>query len=432
MNRTVLHIIVLSFIIIVTACTSLRRYRSAEGPLENNDLATIGLFGIKLSPSTPSAPGKSLWDLSAESQSQFIRILNNRFPDNSLFFNSLNMRYMMGDDELFSDDYTRSDMRLVFSVERNREAPHSSPADRLEYLKITLSIPDDSILRFTGWNNYSTEYGTIDIGSVSFTRSIDLSASPSFSDKNGGLTSDISSSGTASSSRKEDQKVGYRYLKLNGMIKKGSVSIEEEGTREIDLTGNISTDVSLAFNRFPLTIAVFSGLKDSLGRLNESSGIIADYRLVAVPLMKSIKDTLFGVLEMEYLYRNVRKGSATFPEWDDNVVFYKGKVRSKVPLFTSDDYLPSFYCIGRDESRALLSSSRSGAQGNDLVFRSYRDALDLFDWLRNRVVAGKYSGKQIRLATSDIITYEGKDLTVSDFTGSNPLKVKEYFSRDNK
>ncbi len=418
--------------IVITACTSLRRYRSAEGPVINNDLASVGLFGIKLSPSAPALPGKSLWDLSAESQSQFIRILNNRFPGNSQFFNSLNMRYMTGEEKLFTDDYTGSDMRLVFSVVRNREAKVASPADRLEYLKITLTIPDDSVLKFTGWNNYSTEYGTIDIGNVSFTRSIDLSAAASLSFKNGGAAGDISSGGAASSSRKEDQKVGFRYLKLNGMISNRSISLEEEGTREIDLTGNISTYISLAFKRFPLTIAVFAGLKDSLGRSNEASDILADYRIVAVPLMKSIIDTIYGDMEMEYIYRNVKKGSVTFPEWDDKVVFYKGKVRSKVPLFTSWDYLPSFYCIGRDEGSTLLSSSRSGNQGNDLVFRSYREAQDLYDWLRDQVVTGKYSGKQIRLATSDIISYSGRVLSVSDFSGNNPLRVKEYFRREQK
>jgi hypothetical protein len=340
------------------------------------------------------------------------------------------MRYMTGEDELFSDDYTRSDMRLIFSVGRNREAAISSPADRLEYLKITLSIPDDSLLRFTGWNNYSTEYGTIEIGDVSFTRSIDLSASSSLSGKNSLTTGKFSSGGTASSVRKEDQKVGYRYIKLNGRISNRSVSMEEEGTREIDLTGNISTDVSLAFKRFPLTLAVMSGLKDSLGRWNDATRILADYRLVAVPLMRNIRDTLFGVVEMEYLYRNVRNGSATFQEWDDNVMYYKGKVTRRVPLFASGDYLPSFYCIGHDDSRSLLGATRSNGSRYDLVFRNYIDAQDFCDWLRNRILSGKYPGKPIQFATSDLIIFEGRDLNASDFSGNRLLKVQQYFCRD--
>ena len=44
--------------------------------------------------------------------------------------------------------------------------------------------------------------------------------------------------------------------------------MEEEGTREIDLTGNIMTDVSLEFERFPEMLTDFSGLKDSSGRYN--------------------------------------------------------------------------------------------------------------------------------------------------------------------
>jgi hypothetical protein len=431
MIRTIHLIFFLGLLILITACTSLRRYKSVEGPETNNDLVTLDLFGIRFSQSSPVISGKSLWDLSAEAQSQFIRILNNRFPDNSLFFNSLNMRYMTREGEIFSDDYTRSDIHLVFSACRNREASISTPADRIEYLKITLSIPDDSILSFTGWTNYSTEYGTIDIGDVSFTRSIDLSGSSSLSGKNNRTGGEISTGGTASSVRKEDQKVGYRYIKLNGTITNRTVSMEEEGTREIDLTGNISTDVSLAFKKFPLTIAVLSGLKDSLGHWNDAGRIFADYRLIAIPQMKDIKDTIYGVLEMDYLYRNVKRGSATFPEWDDKVVLYKGKVKKRVPLFTPSDYLPAFYCIGRDESRSLLTSSLPDGSRYDLVFRSYKDARDFFDWLRYRSVTGKSSGKPVQLATSDLITFEGRELNVSDFSGNKPLEVEPYFRRDN-
>jgi hypothetical protein len=146
--------------------------------------------------------------------------------------------------------------------------------------------------------------------------------------------------------------------------------------------------------------------------------------------MKDIRDTLFGVVEMEYLYRNVGKGSVTFQEWDDHVRYYRGRVTGKVLLFTSTDYLPSFYCIGSAGSRSLIGSVTTNATRNDIIFRNYTDAKDFFDWLRNRVLSGKNGGKPIQLATSELITFEGRDLKASDFSGNNPLKVQQYFRKD--
>ncbi|MCU0388505.1 MAG: hypothetical protein MUE71_07860, partial [Chitinophagaceae bacterium] len=51
-----------------------------------------------------------------------------------------------------------------------------SAADRIEYLKIALSVPRETPFHFTGWNLFSTEYGTIDIADISFSRTIELGA----------------------------------------------------------------------------------------------------------------------------------------------------------------------------------------------------------------------------------------------------------------
>ena len=51
---------------------------------------------------------------------------------------------------------------------------------------------------------------------------------------------------------------------------------------------------------------------------------------------------------MDYVFRNVISGQKTFPEWDDRVKYYNGSVSKTIPLFTSDDYVPDFYCIGTD------------------------------------------------------------------------------------
>ena len=292
---------------LLTGCTTLKRYSSLAEPETNNAVADIDLFGMSLSRPEPGKNYKSLWDLSADAQSQFIKILNSRYPDNGMFLNSLNFEYMKESDQVPFDNYTNRDLRLIFSVSKMRKYSKRnaisgidiSPADRLEYLRIFLRVPEDSVLRFKSWNMYTTEYGSVDIASVSFSRTLQLNASASLSVDNGKIGRDMSAGGNSSLIRKEDQAIKYRYLLLNGKITDSQIEMEEEGTREIDLTGNITADVSLSFYTFPETLTRLSGLKDNMGEFNDPGKIMIDYSVLNVPKMRDIKDTIKDELEME-------------------------------------------------------------------------------------------------------------------------------------
>ena len=121
-----------------------------------------------------------------------------------------------------------------------------SPADRIEYFSLSLEIPETYRLRFHEWNRYSTEYGEINIADVGFSRNLDLSldATP------GGVGVESS----ASLGKNEKQEVSRRFMKLNGSITDQKVLMEAEGNREVDLTGNVTAEVSLQFDAFPEVI----------------------------------------------------------------------------------------------------------------------------------------------------------------------------------
>lgn len=380
--------IVISGLMVSTGCTTLKRYSSMADPAVNNTIADVNLFGISLSSPEPGKNSRSLWDLSADAQSQFIKILNTRFPDNSMFLNSFNLEYMKESDESSLNNYINKDLRLVFSVSKMRKIPAGillpgidiSPADRLEYIRISLRIPEDSILKFRSWNKFATEYGSVDIADVSFSRTIQLSTSGSYD--NGKAGGAFSANTASNVNRKEDQSLKQRYLLLNGRIDERKIEMEEEGTRETDLTGNIIADVSLGFNSFPETLTTFSGLKNIMGEFNDPSGVRVEYSVVSVPRMREIKDTIKGELQMEYVYRNVVRGSKTFPEWDDRIKYYSGNVKKIIPLFTSHEYVPDFYCIGTDiPVRELLKIRVSDNNLSCLKFRSYNEAVDFYSWL---------------------------------------------------
>jgi hypothetical protein len=85
---------------------------------------------------------------------------------------------------------------------------------------------------------------------------------------------------------------------------------------------------------------------------------------------------------VEYIYRHVESGWLTYAEWDDKVEYYEGTVHKRVPLFTQEDYLPGFYCIGVDlgERDALKLSIENGKEYL-LQFLDYPSASRFMDWL---------------------------------------------------
>jgi hypothetical protein len=392
MKLLIFCLLLIPELILTISCTTLKRYSKAEQSGTENSLADIDLFGYTLSDAQPENGNKTLWDLSADAQSQFIKILNTRYPDNDKFLEALSFKYLMDEKPMFPGSYINKDLHMIFSVSRLRNTGDTdnppglklSPADRIEYLKITLGIPDHQGVRFTGWNMFTTEYGTLDVADVSFSRSIEIDASALLTKEGKESGAELSAGGKSSASQREDQELKYRYLKLNGRINSNSVEMEEEGTRETDLTGNIMADIAIEFEKFPEIITDFEGLTDSTGRYNAPSCIGLKYSEVLVPAIEKIKDTLFADLKMDYIYRNVVSGQKTFPEWDDRVRYYNGSVSKRVPLFTSFDYVPGFYCIGIEKAspgRSILKLSAPGKKEYALIFRSDRKAADFLGWI---------------------------------------------------
>lgn len=403
------------------SCTTLKRYNSSEPSGTENSLAGIDLFGFSMTDAQPENGNKTLWDLSADAQSQFIKILNTRYPDNNKFLEALSFKYLKEEEPKFTDSYVNKDLRMIFSISRRRDYGNKnnppglklSPADRLEYLKITLTIPDKSGIRFTGWNMFTTEYGTVAVADASFSRSLEIDASGLVTADMKETGSELSAGGNSSVSRREDQEIKYRYLKLNGRINKNAIEMEEEGTREIDLTGNIIADVSMEFERFPEMITDFDGLTDSLGQYNQPVRIVLHHSEVIVPYMEKVKDTLYAELKMDYIFRNVTGGQKTFPEWDDRVKYYSGSVSKRVSLFTSADYVPGFYCIGiakESDGRKIIKMMAPDKREFSLIFRSYRQAADFMAWLTD-FLSGTENGKGSVIIGGYTLKFMEDDLT---------------------
>lgn len=420
-------------VLFMTACTTLKRYTCIKKSGIDNTLAKIDLFGFRLSPAKPEDESKTLWDLSADAQSQLIKILNSRYPDNEMFISSLNNEYLDGTAASPGDDYTSKDLRLIFSVSKKRSYSKNgilsgsglTPADRIEYLKISLKIPEESCLRFTGWNMYSTEYGSIDIADLSFSRNLEIDAS--LLEK--GNSGELSAGGKSTITRKEDQAIKYRYLKLNGRISKKKIEMEEEGNREIDLTGNIIADVSLEFDKFPERLYSITGLIDSTGKYNNPDKLALHYTVVYVPLIREPYDTIRATIKLDFIYRNVVSGRRTFQEWDDRIKYFKGTVEDTIPFMSKSDFMPHFYCIGNETEPGnpdYVKIETSPGELYLLKFRTYEEASGFYYWLRSYFSQQANREKSIMIG-EQTLKFRGSDLTYNKAVMGSGIRVLPYY-----
>ena len=249
-------------LLILSACTSVKRFKSVDYRGEDNTLVDVELFNARMSHGPVAPREKNLWTLSANAQSHLVQILDERYPDNEQFMNALSGSFGTGASK--PAEMTRKDLRMVFTISKDREYSQInnpdgrySPADRIEYYRLSVRIPDHYRLRFYEWNRYVTEYGEFDIADVSFSRNLDLSLE--------GAPGGVDLGTGAGRGRNEKQEIRKRYLKLNGSISDRQVVMEAEGTREVDLTGNVTADVSLQFEGFPELVMVPVFASDEAG-----------------------------------------------------------------------------------------------------------------------------------------------------------------------
>ncbi len=409
--------------------TKIKRYKTAEHyDLKAKDsLVTMNLFGSKISKKKNNKSSINLWGLTNKGQSELIDVLDKRFKENSSFIKSLEKKYFKIKGNGIKTDYTVKNIKMIFSISKlkrydkmDNDIIGYSTADRIEYFKFKLKLPDDDIIpiKFKNWNKFETEYGSVNIADVSFNRTFSLSGGIGLSSSKSksktqsvgenssvsgmeiGLVPNISANPTNSFGEK--QKISSRFLALNGKLADKFIEIEQEGIREIDLSGNIVVDVILKFDYFTEDICHIPQLfKDNEPLRVEK--IKLNLISVKIPNYLTIPKKVYVDLNYEYVYRHVKnkKGRRTFYEWDDKVNYFSGENKKKgIVLFDKEDYLPSFNQIGfyeGDSTKTKVEDKKSfvhlkliykykdeknaSSDREDLLFQDSASSELFIDWL---------------------------------------------------
>ncbi|GEM_PF-7053169 len=424
-------------IILVTAScsTTLRRYSSLKKSHTNNDLVKISMLSTSFSEATQTPSYKTIFDLSDRGQSV---ILSNRNIEQSLEILNQKFQQQKGSKPK-TIDLTTKNVRITFSISRDVSFDKSNlnAFDRIENLKYKFELQPtatDNGIKFSKWNKYTTEYGTLDIGTLEynqgFTSNLDItgeiganynSKSTQKNDENSSTESSttlgpkVSATGKLgyTQSQKENQTLKQRFIQLTGNFNDKSFSIHQQGNRETELAGNVSIDLTVNFPKDEMLVATFKNLFDS--KLNKKDVKDVKLNLIRyyIPDASKINGGVKGKLSYDFAVRHIIRGEKTFAEYDDKIRYIKGyKEMNDVLLFEKEDLTTTSYYLTIDNKPLQINGVTT------VQFFAFTEALELKTWLfqtlttiadeqeleisKNKIAFEGLSTKQIKEKRSEI------------------------------
>lgn len=377
--------------------TTLKRYSSLEESTTNNNLVKISLLPVTISEASQTVINKTAFDLSERGQAA---LLANKSNEQS--FEILNQKFQEQQRvKSKTMDLSSKNVRITFSISRdpNFDKLNFNAFDRIENLKYTFELAPsiNNDVKFTKWNKYTTEYGTLDIGTLeynqSFTANLDVTGEVGANYSSKSLENIDDSNSTESSttlgpklsatgkmgyskSQKENQSVKQRYIQLTGEFAKRKFSIHQQGNRETELAGNVSIDLTLSFPKDEIRITTFSNLFDDKLIRKEAKDVSLNLVRYFIPDLSSVTGDVVGKLSYSYSIRNIIKNANTFVEYDDKIRYINGERKEdNLVLIEKDDLKTNSYYLILGKSTLQLNNSET------IQFLDFEQALEFKNWL---------------------------------------------------
>lgn len=368
-----------------------RRYRKLDSSMCQNDKdAPIEIrMRTALTIETPDT-GKSIWNLDGRGQAAILSKLA-KIEDAA---DLLNAKYQVDKDDPGSMDRTKPKISIVLSV-RLKEFYSGLPnrfslGDRLEFLKVSFFL-DSAIrdsARFASWDKVSTQYGQVNLGSVGFGSTKDLTISPSIPFLGAASAANLSLGSFQNSTTSQEQDtLQQRLTTLNGVLQDGGFLIEEHGNTKWPVDGNTSINVTMdIFAKGELGYFIIEGLKKK-DQYTPPEKVQPLTGQVQYPLFGD----LYGTLTAKYAVRHIvnSNGADTYTEGDDEVQYIQGTItQHHVRLLLQRQVEKNFYgLVLHDGLQVHIQDTLSHGveMHRPLYFRTFGEAGDFALWLHDQL-----------------------------------------------
>jgi len=317
-----------------------------------------------------------------------------------------------------------STLKLRFVLGLFPVTGYLNPGDRLAWAKVTITPdwPCGSDARFTAWTQAANAFETIDVGSVTASRTEKLTAETGIDAAK--FLTDTKAGAEISATREEKADIKDR-VGIFASIKGGSARIVQYGGWRRDLAGNSTFDASVTLSPADTEMLTFTTSGD-LKVKNPAAGatpwIAPDKVMLGQRFVRVQKPApLCARVSLDFVVRHIVKGSRSFTESNDDVVFYRGATDSVEDV--SPPVIPEKWRIVAPRTvrgrPAPLQLSFKGDDGQEqiLTFSDKGQAIEFLSWLRASKTRGRVGNGQLYLRDGeplDTARYPGLDAVYID------------------
>ena len=412
----------LLLILLLSSCVNTRftkRYSQVTHEVVGDSpLVSVSVFAQK--PASPAKPAPKVTDFSERGQAAYLNGITDLMEVSMSPADFIKAAFspipsVAGQQK----DLSTVSKRLVIGTESLMKIP----GERIQWLKITLTLSDTA--SFKSWDQLETKYEKIDVGKIASSSSNTFGVNASLSNSNTlvdttldklsdtkNLARSLAPSVSATRSLTEEVNLAERYINISGFMTDQTLTIVREGTKGIDLQGNILTDVTMKIN-VPDTQGDFylklSNLKDKTGKFKKLDSV--NYQLQPIKIAPPNK--VNGTLKYQYIYRSFVDPSAryamTISEHDDKVVMKTGEGVGKINLISKQDFAQIWQV--KLNSVSLHYSNEHGKAA--INFATVNDAREFLSLLKNKVPAAANTvsiGKELNVMLSSGTPLKGSDI----------------------
>ncbi|MDB5141081.1 MAG: hypothetical protein JWR12_2997 [Mucilaginibacter sp.] len=415
MRKSVKLLLLLPFI---SACCSQKltqRYAKLIAPAVKNDTVTTGIEVYASARDAPAAaPVANQYVLTDHGQAAYISAVAQKAKDLDELQANIFPDVSGLDKGPSSVDNTVFTKRLLMTVLSH--TPYE--ADRITKLSIRIGLNTSvSGLKILTFDKITTEYQTIDLGTINQANAFTAGATASYGLTNTGTsstaggtttntvtnpdgsvvatTNPVTTTGTSvsptfgaglsatySNTTTEQVDLKNRYIALTGYIKNDSLVFDEESVTGVNLTGNIVSDIKFKFvNRAPTRTYSVSNLSKNGKQLGPDA--------IKIKVLPVLEASLPGELKLPVTYtitvRHVINpaGRKTVAESDDEISYFtvSKSTTTDLTLVNKEELTVKKWYIAADTNSLNIVDSITG-DGGVMFFTSYDNAISFFKWLK--------------------------------------------------
>jgi len=419
-------ILALSLLVLaISGCTHTeltRRYISksfAEAPIAPTRREYVRVYAFVIdTPAPPSA--KPILQLAPEGQKGFMEAVAAKAKSLDEVYQALD--YKGKDSEGGDIDKTVFHKRVVFSVEKDPpgKGEHDlTPADRINYLKVTLELKKDNKNNpeFADWLKFDTKEKTIDLGTLRRTQHTSTEGTMTVGPAAQAMVP-VSGTGKIATEKTIDENIQLQHhiITMTGAIKdeKKKAELFQESDVGYDLTGNFIVDFTIKLPNHKHSGIIIPGPFEKEGKPLKPEEVKIDFGNLMYPVSS---EPVEGELTSNYIIRHVWQPLPSLYDLYDRelaeglhrVIFIKGESspdkKNKVELISQRELRTVIYEIVKGNGNEILylghpvtfQTEAKTIDRNPLRFAKFDDARRFLSWIKrnkaNRV--GDYQIYQV-------------------------------------